>query len=129
MNERRQYVRVPTREMVLFREMSIPKDLFAEDRATTRNISPGGIQFESPRNIPEGTVLKLQIELKNWARFLKGPEKARFANLPLKILGEVVHCEKADGEEVYSVGVKFLGLDPWFQEAILTYLKEMFPEE
>ncbi len=129
MKERRKFLRVPTRDTLRYREMAIPKDLFAENSAQARDMSPGGIQFESPKSIPQGTVLKLQIELKDWARYMNSPDSACFEGKPLKILGEVMHCVKNAADGTYRIGVQFLGLDAKFQDAILNYLAEAFQEE
>lgn len=126
MKERRQFVRFPQKGLIKFREMNLPKKLVRGDETIYKNLSAGGILFESPSPVTSGTLLKLEIELRDWSRHIAGDNAHQFENLPLKLLGEVVYCDEEVPGTTYNVGVKFVGLDPKYQKAILQYLRESF---
>jgi hypothetical protein len=126
--ERRQYIRVPHRSLVRLREVHLPPALLDEKEALSRDLSAGGVQVEASRPIPVGTRLSLELQLRDWARRMKEPEAAGFENLPLKLLGEVIHCHEESDKGMYSVGIRFIGLDLKFQKALLQYLRESFEE-
>ena len=125
MKERRQFVRVPRRGLLRFRAINLPKELLDGDEAFYSNISAGGILFESAQPLELDTLLKLEIELRDWSRHLPDVTD-RHMNLPLKILGRVVHCEEVVPQSAYSIGIQFVGLEPKYQSAILQYLQDSF---
>lgn len=106
--------------------MNLPRQFTHPHESVARNISAGGILFESSRPVQKGEVLKLEIELREWSRRLGEAVSDQYDDLPLKLLGEVVHCEEVTSGSVYHIGVKFVGLDPKYQKAILQYLRDSF---
>lgn len=126
MKERRTFVRIPRKGLVRFREMNLPKDLWQGDETIFKNISGGGLLFESPRALVPGTVLRLEIELRDWSRFLDSPEAANYNDQSLKLLAEVIRCTEVAPRAAYDIGVRFVSLDPRYQDAILQYLREAF---
>ena len=125
MKERRQFVRIPRKGLIKFREMHLPKSLISDDASFFTNISPGGILFESAYHLSLGTMLKLEIELKDWVRCLPDADKLPGGNSqPLRVLGEVVHCHELSPQSGYSIGIKFVNLDPRHQEALLKCLQD-----
>jgi hypothetical protein len=124
LKERRQFIRVPKRGLLRFRAINLPKELLEGDEAFYQNISPGGIQFESAQPLACDTMLKLEIELRDWSRHL--PDGDRHMNLPLKLLGKVVHCEEVVPRAAYNIGIQFVGLEPKYQTALLQYLQDSF---
>jgi hypothetical protein len=124
MKDRRHFIRIPRKGLIKFREMHLPRNLITDDASFYTNISPGGILFESAHYLGRGTMLKLEIELKDWDRCL--PESARLpagGAQPLRLLGEVVHCSEINPQNGYNIGVKFVNLDPRYQEALLRCLQ------
>ena len=126
MKERRLFVRVPRKGLVKFRTMNLPKTLWRDDETIYKNISAGGLLFESPHALPLGTLLKLEIELRDWSRYVDQRAPAPYTDLPLKLLAEVVRCAEVAPRAAYDVAVEFVGLDPKYQQAIVAYLDEMF---
>lgn len=124
--DRRKFVRITRTGAVKFREMNLPKELFGDEETVYRNISAGGVYFESPRAIPKGAVLSLEIDMKGWASRIEKNGVASFDNSPLKILGEVIRCEEVAPSSAYSVGVKFMYLDSRYQKTLIEFLKEHF---
>lgn len=124
MKERRQFVRVPRKGLVKFREMHLPQRQCGAEESIYKNISANGLLFESNRNLPIGTILAVQIELRNWARSLRKANTRGFENLPLKVLGEVVRCEQLDSRSAFEIGIHFIGLDPEYQQAILELIQD-----
>ena len=66
-----------------------------EDKATTTFISPHGIEFQVPKEYPNGTLLKINIVLPDyWVRKQQFVEYSRI-DTPneFKVLAKVVHTE------------------------------------
>lgn len=74
-----------------------------EETAATRNISAGGLCFETGRRLPVGARLVLDIRLSASLRPRFGG-RARYA-----VRAVVCRIENFTGEERYRVGVRFLG--------------------
>ena len=125
MSDRRKFIRVPKKGLVRFRPINLPKKLLLrQEESFYKNISAGGLLFESPRAIVAGTVLTLEIELRDWSRFQPPSEPVALRDGSLKILGEVLHCEEIVADRAYNIGVCFVNLESKFQEAILDYLRD-----
>jgi len=124
LSERRKFIRVPKKGLVRFRPINLPKTLLRQEESFYKNISAGGLLFESPRPIKIGTVLTLEIELRDWSRFQPPSEPATLRNGTLKILAEVLHCEEIIAGNTYNIGERFVNLEHKFQEAILNYLAD-----
>ena len=74
-----------------------------EEQAETRNISAGGLCFETGRRLPIGARLRLDIRLSASLRPRFGG-RARYA-----VRAVVCRIEHFAGEDRYRVGVRFLG--------------------
>jgi len=74
--------------------VKLPVRLEGKEAGQTRNLSAGGIYFESAMDIAEGATLHLTLEL-------TGPE----GPLLLHCTGEVVRLEKASGRTGVAVKI------------------------
>jgi hypothetical protein len=74
-----------------------------EEQAETRNISAGGLCFETARRLPIGARLEIDIRLSPALRPRFGG-RARYA-----VRAVVCRIENFAGEDHYRVGVRFLG--------------------
>jgi c-di-GMP-binding flagellar brake protein YcgR len=124
MAERRKFVRFSRKGLLKYRVLNIPKGLIRDEDGFYTNISGGGLLFESNKAFTSGTMLKLEIDLHDWARHLSDKAGQAYENQPLKILGEVVHCQELVPNHTYTIGVKFVGLDPKYQKAVIQYLED-----
>jgi PilZ domain-containing protein len=74
-----------------------------EEEAETRNISAGGLCFETARRLPIGARLRLDVRLTASLRPRFGG-RARYA-----VRAVVCRIENFAGADRYRVGVRFLG--------------------
>jgi len=123
MTERRKFVRFSKKGLLTYRVLQLPKGLIRDEAGFYTNISGGGLLFESNTPLAVQTMLKLEIDLHDWAHHLADKAGPAYENQPLKILGEVVHCQEIVPNHTYTIGVKFVGLDPKYQKAVIQYLE------
>lgn len=92
----------------------ISSEEFKEEllRSITVDISSGGIRFEADEEIPEGTILALELE-------------ALVFPSPIIAVGKAVWCSKQEKKDKYEVGVEFLWMgwqDLDAQQALTEYI-------
>lgn len=119
--ERRQYRRIPLGASVSFQELRFGLGVEASE-AAYRDVSGGGLLIGSPREVPLGSLLKLQVDVPGWrpdaGRF--GPAKDQ-PSRPLVAVGQVVRLEHLEGGS-YELGIKFLNAHPDDWAALLAFL-------
>lgn len=119
--ERRQYRRIPLGASVSFQELRFGLGAEASE-AAYRDVSGGGLLLGSPREVPLGALLKLQVDVPGWhpdaGRF--GPAKDQ-ATRPLVAVGQVVRLEQLE-DGAYELGIKFLNVHPDDWAALLAFL-------
>ena len=129
--ERRKYFRLNRDCVVKCEKYSIPRNPDSERLlGKARNISSGGILFESKHRFELGDILRLEIEAAGWekysAEFYKQDKVAQ--SKPLMVLGTVVRSELlSDGR--YDIGIAFSGIDEGHRWALLKYLKAKSAEK
>jgi len=128
--ERRKYVRLTSQNVVKCEVYRITNGEDAEKQeSTSKNISAGGLLFETKKQYDIGEVLKLEINLPGWQKFK--PEFFKPDQLsgekPLVALANVVRVESvSDG--TYDVGVCLAGIDEGHQMAINKYIDQRLRE-
>ena len=94
--DRRQHVRQPRDERVVVQIVSSTRDTLPPGtvvRCSTKDVSSQGIRIQVERQLPEGFLLELWIEISNPARkFL--------------LAGEVKWCQELDEGTRYLIGVE-----------------------
>ena len=79
--------------------------------AVIRNISAGGVLFQSRENFPLGHQLVLSIYFTGWKKqgeeIVEAPEQDH--ETVIKAIAEITRCEFETETDSYAVGVKFLG--------------------
>ena len=73
-------------------------------KTVARDLSRGGVQFETDENIPKGIKLSLRIKTSKLGKFFTAS-------------AEVTHSKKI-GKGVYDIGAKFLNISQETKEAI-----------
>ena len=129
MTERRKFIRFSKKGLLTYRVMTLPQGLIRDEEGFYTNISGGGLMFESSAPFAARTTLKLEINLHDWARHLADKAGEVYENQPLKILGEVVHCQELVPNHTYTIGVKFVGLSPKYQKAVIQYLESSMKDD
>lgn len=130
--ERRKFLRLESHHLLnheRFRLQNIAGGTDAE-HSTMKNISWGGLLFESKRQYNIGDFLKLEIELPGWEKFknefLKPDEISR--SRPLVVLGRVVRVENIS-QGIFDIGVSFVSVDHDHREAVMKYVKQTLLEK
>jgi len=129
--ERRKYFRLSKECLVKCEKYSIPRKAANEQLACkAKNISSGGLLFESKTKFELGDVLWLEVQAAGWekysAEFYKHEKTTE--SKPLVVLGTVVRAELLPSGS-YEVGVAFTGIDEGHRWALLKYLKAKSAEE
>jgi c-di-GMP-binding flagellar brake protein YcgR len=87
------------------------------------DISAGGLLLTSPKELPLGTLLKLELRVPGWGKHQGHFGPAHEQDLrPLVAVGQVVRVEQLDGGE-YELGIKFLNVYPDDQAALLKFIE------
>lgn len=122
--DRREFKRIPKMLQIDYLYLSSDgKDLSKKEgktKATSANVSWGGVQLILPEKLLNGTRLALEIQL----------EASR---PPVRAVGEVVWMEEApdkadpEGMRVFRTGVKFVGFSSEAQDRLIKFLYEESP--
>ena len=127
-NERRQFIRIPEQYIAHFEEynaQAIGTQQLTEDiRAVTKNLSAGGMLFESSREYPVGTLLRLKLSVPGWEKFKTEFYKVDTVSRsePVTILASIVRIEVLEPEKKYEIGICFVGIDQGHQIALSKYI-------
>jgi c-di-GMP-binding flagellar brake protein YcgR len=127
-SERRHYRRMPMGATVGFQELSFST---IPEPATSvyGDISAGGLLLSSPKSLPLGTLLKLELRVPGWGKHQGRFGPAHDQDLrPLVAVGQVVRIETLDAGD-YELGVKFLNVYPDDQEALRKFIDASIPVE
>ena len=128
--ERRKYLRI-SRNYILDCTLFSIKNLQMEPdqqvmQGVMRNISAGGVLFESECKFAVGTLLKIDLALPGWQRFktefLK--EDTFSISEPLTVLARVVRLEVIELDRLYDVGVCFSAVDEGHKIGLLKYINQ-----
>lgn len=113
MKERREYIRLSETLKIVYKVIA---PAGGQEGSFTEDISGGGIRFSLGHHLKLGTVLELSLHL---------PEQ----NKPIVTTGEVVWMrEKNDIKLPYTVGIKFIKIDPFDRGKILNYIRQRITE-
>lgn len=126
--EQRRFVRLPKRNVVRFREFRFTDEPPRYFDAHYKDISGGGLLFESSHAFTVGTLLKIELKVHGWDRF-----KTEFfkpgsdsGSEPLVVLAEVVRVEAVEQDRKYDVGVIFVGIDESHRDALMRFIASQF---
>ena len=106
--DKREYFRLPEEFKLSFKTLEFPLGEHPPRESKIKDLSGGGILFESDVLYELGTILELNVNLEGWYRhrssFFKSTKEK--VNEPLTVIGEVVRVERFD-DDTYDIGVKF----------------------
>jgi c-di-GMP-binding flagellar brake protein YcgR len=127
-SERRQYQRIPMGATVAFQEITFTKEADPAQCAY-RDLSGGGLLIASPREVPLGTLLKIEMRVPGWGKHQNHFGAAQDLDLrPLVAVGQVVRLEALDDSQ-FELGIKFLNVYPDDMTALLKYIEASTPPE
>ncbi len=133
--ERRKFLRIPSEDVLNCKVFSVV-DLVEEVKgyeiqAIMKNISAGGVLFESNSRYEVGSILKLSIDVKGWENFkpefFKGDVLSR--KQPLVVLANVVRVEVVEPYSKYDIGVCFSAIDEGHRWAMIKYVDRKVKEK
>lgn len=127
--DRRKYVRLSEEDLIVCEPFS--SEAFEQQRnvekfyAFTKNLSEGGILFDSDTFFEMGTLLKLEIDIPGWekykAEFFKGEGPS--GRKPFVVLGKVTRIEDIGGGR-FEIGVAFTAVDSGHKMALHKYVEQ-----
>ncbi len=124
--DRRHFRRMPMGATVGFQELTF-STLPEPATSVYGDISVGGLLLSSPKSIPLGTLLKLELRVPGWGKHQGRFGPAHDQDLrPLVAVGQVVRIETLDAGD-YELGVKFLNVYPDDQEALRKFIEASAP--
>lgn len=123
--ERRKYIRIDTKKFVKHTKFK----LFAKnpDKLTeslTKNLSAGGILFQSDTLYLPGDLVRIEIDVPGWERYKTGFKKPGqlTKSEPVTVLAKVIRVEIKSPMR-YEIRAAFVGIDDDHQKALAGYLK------
>ncbi len=124
----RKYVRIPRRYIIHCSPFTA-KDLLSPGRdhiteGLLKNISCGGILFESKVKYDVGILLRIELALPGWEKFKTEFFREVSAPLfnPLTVLANVVRLEVL-GEELFDIGACFSAVDEGDKWTLFKYIQ------
>jgi len=114
MEDRRKFPRLGTIWDMSYKTMSSEEFSVNPLSSFTVNISGGGICFETQEEIPEGTVLTIEL-------------KSKIFPSSILALGKTVWCRKDEEKDKYDVGIEFWWIgwkDKDAQQAVADYINK-----
>ncbi len=124
--ENRKYIRFTNNNVLKCRKYSLQSGASqTEINAVVKNMSAGGVLFESSKQYQINDLLKLEIDLPGWekfkAEFYKGNRVSQPA--PVSVLASVVRVEVMKPGKLFDIGACFVGIDDGHQWALIKYSK------
>jgi hypothetical protein len=133
-SERRRFARIPRDNITYVSECNVLEELSLRDESEKlicrmKDISAGGLLFESPKEYPLGAILKLELVLPHWEKYKKSLFRSQFAypSKPFLVLARVVRVEYVE-EGVFDIGVSFTGVDDSTRELLSDYVNSLLPK-
>ncbi len=107
-SDKREFLRLPQEFKLSYKPLEFPLGGHEKKETTVKDVSGGGILFESTTMFDIGSVLQLEVNLEGWYKHRSSFFKSTKEKIhePLTVIGEVVRIEKLDGGN-FDIGVKF----------------------
>lgn len=128
--DRRKYYRVD-RSCVLRCERFSAKNfnekkLQDEAGGVVKNLSVGGILFETNQLYPIGTLLKAELNLVGWEKFKSEFYKPDISSKaqPLVVLAKVSRVELVKNTGIYDIGLSIVSIDEGHREALKKFISQ-----
>lgn len=123
--ENRRYVRIKQNAILTCEKYVFPPGTDVTLQASVKDLSTGGVLFESPNVYAIGDTLRIGLSLPGWEKckveFFKGGDSY---SEPLWALVSVVRIEALENGN-FEVGARFCALDSGDQMALEKHLKEI----
>ena len=98
-DDKRVFGRVNTDKKVMCKVLEVGTgDKFEDTELVVKNMSPGGVSFESNRALPQETIIKLELKLP-----LSTPQDE-----PSLVSGKVIRCVEDENTDKYEIGIAYI---------------------
>ena len=127
--DRRKYVRIPAQYVLRQHVFSLSNigndDVSAYATAVTKNVSAGGMLFETESIYEIGTLLKVELDIPGWEKFKTEfyREDILSRSKPVIVIASVVRVEVIEPNARYDIGACFVGIDEGHQLALAKCLE------
>ena len=124
--EKRKYLRIKTTKHIKHTLFSLlGASLSSAPESTSRDLSAGGIMFESKNSYSVGDIIRLEAQIPGWEKykpeFIKPGQLSR--SEPVIALAKVVRV-KIVSVGKYEISVQFVGIDDGHQMGLAKYIKQ-----
>ncbi len=128
--EKRKFYRMPMEHLAEFREYDLSKSDSELIPSKVKDVSGGGVLFESTIALQVGSLIKVKLNLPGWHKhkteFIKPDWKS--TNEPLVTLGHVARVEELKEGELYEIGIIFTCIDEDHRNALTKYIEDLKAE-
>ncbi len=125
--QRRKFYRLPMDHVVEFTEYDFSSEKKPFNISKLKNVSGGGVLFQSSRPFPIGSFIKIKMNIPGWDRYKTAFIKPDWTSVtePLIILGSVVRVEEIESDNMYDIGIVFKCIDESHRDALMNYLDDL----
>ncbi|MCK5879864.1 MAG: PilZ domain-containing protein [Holophagae bacterium] len=125
--ERRKFKRLPKSASLKVQVLAYEEKL-SQDVTLYKDLSGGGMLFESEIPYKEGTLLKIQAMVPGWGGYIRNFKRSEDnEKQTLVTVAEVVRVE-AMAEKGFEVGVRFVNIYENDHRALIEYIESMTDE-
>lgn len=129
--DRRRYIRIPEKDLLSHEPLTV-KTFDAggvhKKYAGTKDLSEGGLLFQSDVLFPIGSYIKLQFYVHDWDKHKVAFYKEEdIEKGPFTVIGKVVRDEVlAPGH--FDIGIEFIAVDTGHRQALRKYVRKIRPD-
>jgi len=129
--QRRKFYRLPLEHVLEFTEYDFSKEKKPFNISKLKNVSGGGVLFETDRSVPIGSFIKVKMKIPGWEKFRTEFIKPDWTSEtePLVTLGSVVRVEEIEPDRRYDIGIVFQCIDEDHRNALMNYIDDLKREE
>jgi hypothetical protein len=123
-SERRKFIRIKKSNALKHVKFQLSGGAGDALQSLSKDLSAGGILFESAVLYAIGDILRLEINVPGWEKFKPEFYKPGLTKSePLIVLVKVMRVERV-GAGKHDIGCMFVGIDDGHQMALAKYLKQ-----
>ena len=123
--EQRKFVRIRISNSVKHVKFNLGGNVVDTPVSLTKDLSAGGVLFESTRIYEIGDIIRLEIDVPGWEKFKPEFYKPHLSKSePVIVLVKVVRVVFKD-IDVYDIAASFVGIDDGHQMALAKYIKSV----
>ena len=129
--ERRRYIRIPEQDLLSHEPLKVKSfDIEGSHKkyASTKDLSEGGILFQSEVLFTIGTYIKLEFYVHDWEKHkIEFYKQEDLEKGPFTVIGKVVRDEVITPGH-FDIGIEFIAVDMGHKQALKNYIKKIRPD-